>query len=162
MVRNGVPILLNEGDNVNKGDVVQAGSNSSLDLAFIDGTVFALASNARMVLNEMMYTPNGSNDSPSDVPEATKPDHVQPKSVSNLGSTPANPITPRSHADDTPPHADDVPQPAGVPTLVSIDVVPPNEVAGRSGHDTTVATGFTFSAEQRNSIFATASIEKLV
>src|SRR6185437_13369620 len=30
---------------------------------FIDGTVFGLSSNARMVLNEMVYDPNGSNNS---------------------------------------------------------------------------------------------------
>ena len=36
------------------------------------------------------------------------------------------------------------------------------QIAGGSGQDTIVATGFTFSAEQRNSIFATASIEKIV
>jgi hypothetical protein len=51
------------GDNVNKGDVVQSGSNSSLGITFIDGTVFGLSSNARMVLNEMVYDPNGSNNS---------------------------------------------------------------------------------------------------
>ncbi len=60
-VRNGVSIALNVGDNVHKGDVVQAGSDSSLGLTFIDGTVFGLSSNARMVLNEMIYNPAGSN-----------------------------------------------------------------------------------------------------
>jgi VCBS repeat-containing protein len=62
-VRNGVSIILNNGDNVEKGDVVQSGSNSTLGLTFIDGTVFGLSSNARMVLNEMVYDPNGSNNS---------------------------------------------------------------------------------------------------
>ena len=62
-VRNGVSIILNDGDNVEKGDVVQAGSNSSLGITFVDGTVFGLSSNARMVLNEMVYDPNGSNNS---------------------------------------------------------------------------------------------------
>jgi hypothetical protein len=62
-IRNGVSIILNNGDNVNKGDVVQAGSDSSLGITFIDGSVFGLASNARMVLNEMIYDPNGSNNS---------------------------------------------------------------------------------------------------
>ena len=32
-------------------------------ITFIDGTVFGLSSNARMVLNEMVYDPNGSNNS---------------------------------------------------------------------------------------------------
>src|SRR6202011_6128725 len=62
-IRNGVSIILNNGDNVEKGDVVQSGSNSTLGITFIDGTVFGLWSNARMVLNEMVYDPNGSNNS---------------------------------------------------------------------------------------------------
>ena len=62
-IRNGVSIILNMGDNVAKGDVVQAGSDSTLGITFIDGTVFGLSSNARMVLNEMVYDPNGSNNS---------------------------------------------------------------------------------------------------
>src|SRR5437879_3268711 len=63
VIRNGVSIILNFGDNVEKGDVVQAGSDSKLAITFIDGSVFGLASNARMVLNEMVYDPNGSNNS---------------------------------------------------------------------------------------------------
>ena len=62
-IRNGVSIILNNGDNVEKGDVVQSGSDSTLGITFIDGTVFGLSSNARMVLNEMVYDPNGSNNS---------------------------------------------------------------------------------------------------
>jgi fibronectin-binding autotransporter adhesin len=62
-IRNGVSIILNNGDNVEKGDVVLSGSNSTLGITFIDGTVFGLSSNARMVLNEMVYDPNGSNNS---------------------------------------------------------------------------------------------------
>ncbi len=62
-VRNGVSIVLNNGDNVEKGDVVQSGPDSTLGITFIDGTVFGLSSNARMVLNEMVYDPNGSNNS---------------------------------------------------------------------------------------------------
>ncbi|WP_300254107.1 tandem-95 repeat protein, partial [Bradyrhizobium sp.] len=62
-IRNGVSIILNQGDNVEKGDVVSTGSDSTLGLTFIDGTVFGLSANARMVLNEMVYDPNGSNNS---------------------------------------------------------------------------------------------------
>ncbi len=62
-IRNGVSIILNNGDNVEKGDVVQSGSESTVGITFIDGTVFGLSSNARMVLNEMVYDPNGSNNS---------------------------------------------------------------------------------------------------
>ncbi|MCP4617981.1 MAG: hypothetical protein GY844_16300 [Bradyrhizobium sp.] len=63
VIRNGVSIVLNNGDNVHQGDVVTCGSNSSLGITFIDGSVFGLGSNARMVLNEMVYDPNGSNNS---------------------------------------------------------------------------------------------------
>jgi len=62
-IRNGVSIILHQGDNVDKGDVVQSGSDSTLGITFIDGTVFGLSSNAKMVLNEMVYDPNGSNNS---------------------------------------------------------------------------------------------------
>ncbi|MDA9432658.1 hypothetical protein XH88_12900 [Bradyrhizobium sp. CCBAU 51627] len=62
-IRNGVSVILNNGDNVEKGDVVSTGSESTLGISFIDGTVFGLSSNARMVLNEMVYDPNGSNNS---------------------------------------------------------------------------------------------------
>ena len=62
-IRNGVSIILNNGDNVEKGDVVASGSDSTVGITFIDGTVFGLSSNARMVLNEMVYDPNGSNNS---------------------------------------------------------------------------------------------------
>ena len=63
VIRNGVSIILNMGDNVEKNDVVQSVSNSTVGITFIDGTVFGLSSNARMVLNEMVYDPNGSNNS---------------------------------------------------------------------------------------------------
>ncbi|MBI5321708.1 FecR domain-containing protein [Bradyrhizobium sp.] len=63
VVRNGVSIILNNGDNVYQGDVVQSGSNSTVGITFIDGSVFGLASNAKMVLNEMVYDPNGSSNS---------------------------------------------------------------------------------------------------
>jgi VCBS repeat-containing protein len=63
VIRNGVEVQLNIGDAVYKGDVVQAGASSSIALTFIDGTVFGLSANARMVLNEMVYDPNGSSNS---------------------------------------------------------------------------------------------------
>ena len=36
------------------------------------------------------------------------------------------------------------------------------QVVGGSGQDTIIASGFTFSADQRNAIFATASVERIV
>jgi VCBS repeat-containing protein len=63
VIRNGVSVILNIGDNVFKGDVVQSGADSALGISFIDGTAFSLSSNARMVLNAMVYDPNGSSNS---------------------------------------------------------------------------------------------------
>jgi VCBS repeat-containing protein len=63
VVRNGVSVELHIGDAVQKGDVVQTGSDSTIGLTFIDGSAFAMTSNARMVLNEMIYDPNGSSNS---------------------------------------------------------------------------------------------------
>jgi VCBS repeat-containing protein len=62
-VRNGVSVELHTGDAVQKGDVVQTGSDSSIGLTFVDGSAFGMTSNARMVLNEMIYDPNGSSNS---------------------------------------------------------------------------------------------------
>jgi hypothetical protein len=58
--RNGLPVALNTGDVVLKGDVIQTGANSAVGVAFSDGTSFNLSSNARMVLNEFVYSPGGS------------------------------------------------------------------------------------------------------
>jgi VCBS repeat-containing protein len=62
-IRNGVALELNIGDKVHKGDVVQSGNDSALGISFIDGTAFSLSSNARMVLNDMVYDPSGSSNS---------------------------------------------------------------------------------------------------
>ena len=62
-IRNGVSIELHIGDAVQKGDVVQTGADSSIGMTFVDGSAFGMTSNARMVLNEMIYDPNGSSNS---------------------------------------------------------------------------------------------------
>jgi VCBS repeat-containing protein len=62
-IRNGVSIELHIGDAVQKGDVIQTGSDSSIGMTFVDGSAFGMTSNARMVLNEMIYDPNGSSNS---------------------------------------------------------------------------------------------------
>ena len=46
-----------------KGDVIQTGGNSAVGIIFTDGATFNLAANARMVLNEFVYDPNGSANS---------------------------------------------------------------------------------------------------
>src|SRR5262249_15115962 len=53
----------NVGDPVYKGDVVQTGANGKVGITFADGTTFTLSSNARMVLNEFVYDPNGKSNS---------------------------------------------------------------------------------------------------
>lgn len=51
------------GDVVYKGDVVQTGADGKVGITFTDGTAFNLSSNARMVLNEFVYDPNGKSNS---------------------------------------------------------------------------------------------------
>jgi hypothetical protein len=51
------------GDPVFRGDVVQTGADGKLGITFTDGTAFNLSSNARMVLNEFVYDPNGTANS---------------------------------------------------------------------------------------------------
>lgn len=63
VIRNGVLVELHGGDRVYKGDVVQAGASSSCTITFVDGSVFGLSSNARMVLNEMVYDQAGASNS---------------------------------------------------------------------------------------------------
>jgi hypothetical protein len=51
------------GDSVYRGDVVQTGADGKVGITFSDGTTFNLSSNARMVLNEFVYDPNGTSNS---------------------------------------------------------------------------------------------------
>lgn len=51
------------GDLVYKGDVVQTGADGAVGVTFTDGTAFNLTGNARMVLNEFVYDPNGKSNS---------------------------------------------------------------------------------------------------
>ena len=55
IVRNGVTIDVNNGDNVYQSDVVQTGSGSTLGLVMIDGTTFNLTANARLMMNDLTY-----------------------------------------------------------------------------------------------------------
>src|SRR5437879_3507024 len=61
IVRNGVTIDVNNGDNINQGDVVQTGSGSTLGLVLDDGTTFNLTANARLMLNDLTYDPNSTS-----------------------------------------------------------------------------------------------------
>jgi hypothetical protein len=51
------------GDLVYRGDVVQTGADGKVGITFTDGTAFNLSANARMVLNEFVYDPNGKSNS---------------------------------------------------------------------------------------------------
>jgi hypothetical protein len=51
------------GDPVYEGDIVQTGTDSTVGIAFTDGTAFNLSSGARMVLDQFVYDPNGRSNS---------------------------------------------------------------------------------------------------
>ena len=63
IVRNGVTIVLNNGDNVYQNDVVQTGSGSTLGLVLDDGTTFNLSANARLMLNDLVYDASSTSNS---------------------------------------------------------------------------------------------------
>jgi hypothetical protein len=50
-------------DPVYRGDLVQTGADSAVDIVFADGTSFKVSSNARMELNDFVYDPAGSSNS---------------------------------------------------------------------------------------------------
>jgi len=60
---DGTTVTLSTGDPVFQGDVVQTGGDSSLIIVFVDETLFSLSADARMVLDELVYSPNGSDNS---------------------------------------------------------------------------------------------------
>ena len=62
-IRNGVSITLHTGDALLKGDVLQTGADSKLAVTFNDGATFDLGANARIVLTEFVYDPNGTSNS---------------------------------------------------------------------------------------------------
>ena len=51
------------GDVVYLGDVVLTGADGRVGINFADGSSFNLSSNARMILNEFVYDPNGTSNS---------------------------------------------------------------------------------------------------
>ncbi|MEM9632401.1 MAG: VCBS domain-containing protein, partial [Pseudomonadota bacterium] len=60
---DGTSVTLSVGDPVFQGDVVQTAAGSSLVIVFVDETLFSLSAEARMVLDELIYTPNGAGNS---------------------------------------------------------------------------------------------------
>ena len=63
VIRNGVSVVVNIGDNLYQNDVVQTGSNSTLGLVLDDGSTFNLSANARFMLNEFSYDQNSTTNS---------------------------------------------------------------------------------------------------
>lgn len=51
------------GDPVYQGDVVKTGADGRIGINFADGSSFNLSTNARMVLDEFVYDPNGKSNS---------------------------------------------------------------------------------------------------
>jgi hypothetical protein len=52
---------VSSGDAVYIGDTIQTGPDGKAGITFNDGTAFNLSSNARMVLDEFVYDPNGKS-----------------------------------------------------------------------------------------------------
>jgi hypothetical protein len=55
------PGNVRSGDAVYIGDVIQTGADGKAGITFTDGTAFNISSNARMVLDEFVYDPNGKS-----------------------------------------------------------------------------------------------------
>ena len=60
---DGTTETLQVGTKVFQDDVVQTADGSKVSLTFVDGTIFTLASASRMILDELIYDPNGSENS---------------------------------------------------------------------------------------------------
>jgi VCBS repeat-containing protein len=58
---DGATEVLAIGTKVFQGDVVRTGDNGLLGITFADGTVFTLAAGSRMVLDELIYDPDGAD-----------------------------------------------------------------------------------------------------
>ena len=59
-VRNGVAVSLNVGDALDKNDVIQTGSDSTVAISLLDGTALNLSANTRMALNEFIFDVNAT------------------------------------------------------------------------------------------------------
>lgn len=60
---DGTIVQLEVGTKVFQGDVVRTDQGSTLGLTFTDGTIFTLASGSRMVLDELIYDPQSTDNS---------------------------------------------------------------------------------------------------
>ena len=57
----GSSAAVKEGDLVYRGDVILTGADAKASLVFADGTAFNVSGNARMELNEYVYSPDGKS-----------------------------------------------------------------------------------------------------
>lgn len=62
IIRNGVAMQANTGDAILKGDVLQT-VTGSLGVTFNDGSTLNITANSRLVVNEFVYDPKGSQNS---------------------------------------------------------------------------------------------------
>ena len=60
---DGTTETLQVGTKVFQNDVVQTADGSKVSVTFVDGTIFTLASASRMILDELIYDPNSSENS---------------------------------------------------------------------------------------------------
>jgi hypothetical protein len=58
---DGTRARLQTGDAVYQGDVLESGANGSIGIKFADQSVFSLGESGRMVLDEMVYDPRGTD-----------------------------------------------------------------------------------------------------
>ncbi len=50
--------LLNSGDPIFEGDILETGASAAVGIVFVDGTTFSLGAKGRIVLDEMVYEPD--------------------------------------------------------------------------------------------------------
>lgn len=60
---NNVRDQLKVGDPIYAGDTIQTGKSSRLSMVFVDRTVFSLSASATLVINNLVYDPNGTSNS---------------------------------------------------------------------------------------------------
>ena len=62
---DGTRIAVTDGTQIHMGDVVETAGGGTIAIAFVDGTSLSLGESARMVIDEMVYDPGGSDNSAS-------------------------------------------------------------------------------------------------
>lgn len=60
---DGTRVRLQSGDEVYQGDVLETGTDGAVGITFVDNTEMSLGSRGRMVLDEMIYDPDGGDGS---------------------------------------------------------------------------------------------------